>query len=118
MNIKPYLKILWFGFLTVAQISFKIPEDDMEFLRWYSAQRGTGKSVLYKEATLDAFRRWKLDVLLKHYAGGAIGFKQLCNLGKISFQEGMMLIQENGIEPPIPEVVDDYTDSVRHRIED
>ena len=83
----------------------------MEFLWWYSALRGMGKSVLYLEGTLDVFRRWKLDVLLTYYAGGATGFKQLYNLGKISFQEVMLLVQKNGIELPIPEVVDNYTGS-------
>lgn len=33
-------------------------------------------------------------------------------LGDINFTKGMLLIQELDIEPPIPDIIDDYTISV------
>lgn len=33
-------------------------------------------------------------------------------LGDINFTKGMLLIQELDIEPPLPDIIDDYTTSV------
>ncbi len=100
----------------MSQVSFKLPSEEMKFLRWYSEKKAVSMSVLYKEVTLDSFKQWKLQTLLDLYAKGTIGFKQLCNLGGISFQEGLLLIENADIEPPISETVDQYTDSVRDKL--
>ena len=100
----------------MGQISFKISETEMEFLRWYSEETSNSMSTIYRDITFDTYKKWKITVILQLYAAGKIGFKHLCRMADISFTEGLLLIEENEIEPPIPESVDDYTSKVAKRI--
>ncbi len=100
----------------MAQISFKIPDDELNFLKWYSNITSHSVSTIYRDVTLETFREWKLDILLSLYEKGAIGFKHLCRLGNISLQEGMLLIEKRDIEPPISEQVDLHTEEVTRKI--
>ena len=100
----------------MAQISFKVPEEELKFLKWYSKKSANSISTIYREVTIETYKAWKLDILCELYAKGAIGFKYLCNIGNISFQEGLLLIQEKEIEPPISNAIDDYTNEVTKRM--
>ena len=100
----------------MGQISFKIPDEELAFLKWYSEQSSNSISTIYREVTFSTFKQWKLDILCKLYSQGAIGFKQLCKLGNISFQEGLILIEEKNIDPPIPSSVDNYTEKVANKL--
>lgn len=100
----------------MGQISFKIPDEEMEFLRWFSTKTANSISTLYRDATIDSYRNWKLDLLCSLYEKGSIGFKQFCRLGNLTFQEGMLLIESRDIEPPISETINDYTDRVTRQI--
>ncbi len=100
----------------MAQISFKIPENEMKFLKWFSSKTAQPISSIYRNATLNPFQEWKLSVLLDEYRKGAIGFKQLCNLGNITFQEGSLILEKNAIDPPISELMDDYMNKVSEQI--
>lgn len=93
-------------------ISFKIPKEDKKFLDWYSKKRAEPIGSIYRLATLDEFHKWKLNELLLLYSKGEIGFKEMCNIGEITLTKGMLLLQENDINPPIPDIVDEYTISV------
>lgn len=66
--------------------------------------------------TPEAFREWKISILLKEYQTGSIGFKELCNLGGITFNEGALLLEQKNIEPPISELADDYSAKIRDRM--
>lgn len=101
----------------MPQISFKIPAAEHDFLKWYSERTAGSVSTIYREATMETFRTWKMDILCELYAKGSISFKQLCNIGNISFLEGMLLIEQKEIEPPIPESVDEYTTMIRKKYE-
>lgn len=93
-------------------ISFKIPKEDKKFLDWYSKKKAEPIGSIYRLATLDEFHKWKLNELLYLYSKGELGFKEMCDLGEISLTRGMLLVQENDIDPPIPDIIDEYTISV------
>lgn len=93
-------------------ISFKIPKEDKKFLEWYAKKKAEPIGSIYRQATLDEFRKWKLNELLSLYSKGEIGFKEMCDIGEITLTKGMLLLQENDIEPPIPDIIDEYTISV------
>ena len=59
---------------------------------------------------------YNLKMLLTEYSKGIIGFKKMCRLGNLTFAEGMLLIEQTGIEPPIPDSVDVYTNEVREKL--
>ncbi len=73
-------------------------------------------STTYREATFDSYQTWKLDILCNIYTNGGIGFKQLCSLANITLIEGMKLIEDREIEPPISDSMDDYTQQVTDKI--
>lgn len=41
--------------------------------------------------------------------------KQLCDIGSITFSEGMLLMEQYNIELPISSIIDDYTESLTKR---
>lgn len=90
-------------------ISFKIPKKDKEFLDWYSEKFATPVGSLYRSITLDKFKTWKLEKLLEMYKLGEIGFKEMCDRGDISLNKGMLILEKEKIDPPISELIDDYT---------
>ncbi|OLS22118.1 MAG: hypothetical protein HeimC3_32600 [Candidatus Heimdallarchaeota archaeon LC_3] len=100
----------------MSQLTFKIPHGEKEFLEWWANKTGQPKSSIYRNATLEAFVEWKIEILLKEYQQGIIGFKKMCNLGGLTFNQGSLIIQERNIEPPISELIDEHTKSVRERI--
>lgn len=100
----------------MGQLTFKLPDEELRFLRYVADRTGSSLSSIYREKTLDHFVSWKKNYLLDEYAKGAIGFKQMCKLANISLNEGMLWLEEEAIEPPIPALVDEYTDSVRKRL--
>ncbi len=94
-------------------ITFKIPDREMQFLKWMSQKTGTPVSSIYRNNTLESFQQWKISVLLKEYEKGAIGFKNFCFLANITLLQGMIVIEEQGIEPVMPSAIDEYTESIR-----
>ncbi len=90
----------------MGQISFKLPEEEMEFLRWMAKQSAQPVSSIYRNVTLEAFREWKIQALLKEYQKGTIGLKELCRIGNFSFRECSLLLEKNNIEPPITALMD------------
>ncbi|MCH8907386.1 MAG: hypothetical protein IH840_09885 [Candidatus Heimdallarchaeota archaeon] len=98
------------------QITFKISENDHEFLSWYSGITARSKSSIYRDVTLKEFTSWKISILLEEYAKGVIGFKQLCRLGNLSFQEASLLLEKKKIDPPISRIMDEYTSSVAEKL--
>ncbi len=96
----------------MKQLGVKLPEEDMNFLEWYSQKYATPKSVVYRETTLDAFKSWKHHILLRLYIEGSLGFKQFCSLGNISLLKGMQLIETGSVDPVIPVQLDYYTDEL------
>ena len=98
------------------QISFKIPSSEMDFLKWWSKKQAQPLSSIYRNATIEHFRQWKTNILINEYSRGSIGFKKFCNLAGISFQEATLLMQESDIEPPISNIIDEYTSSIADKI--
>ena len=39
----------------------------------------------------------------------------MCNLGNISFTEGILLLEKENIDPPIPAIIDEYTEEVTNK---
>ena len=100
----------------MGQISFKIPDKELVFLQWLSKKTSNPVSSIYRNATFDAFQEWKMAILLKEFQKGSLGFKELCKLGNITFNEGVLLFQQRDIEPPISELVDEYTSKIRDQL--
>lgn len=94
------------------QIGIKLPIEDIKFLEWYSKRTANSKAGIYREATLQAFQKWKINILLKEYEDGKIGFKEMCNLGNLTLLEGMKIIEIEQIEPPITDLMDEYTEKL------
>ncbi len=101
----------------MPQINLKIPDNEKEFLEWYSEKSAEPISSIYRNATLESFRQWKISILISEYQKGSIRFKQLCDLGNISFEEGTLLLQKMDIEPPISAIIDEYTSKTRKKID-
>ena len=99
----------------MKQVGIKLPKEDLAFLEWYSEKSSTPVAGLYRQATYESFRQWKLELILKEYQKGTTSFKKLCDLANISLLEGMIIIEKERIEPPIPNLVDDYTIEVTRR---
>ena len=91
-------------------------DEDLEFLRWYSKIENTAISSMYRQITLNSYREFRLSVLTAMYTEGKIGFKQFCRKANISFTQGLKIIEEQKIDPPITENMDDYTNKVRDQI--
>lgn len=100
----------------MGQISFKVPEDEMEFLRWWAEKQAQPVSVIYRNATRDNFHEWKIETLIQEYQQGKIGFKRFCNLSGLSFHQASLLFEEKQIEPPISEIMDLYTNKISESI--
>ena len=96
----------------MKQIAFKLPKEQLLFLEWYSKKSGTPVGSLYRQITLDSFNQWKIDHLISEYKKGSLSFKRFCDLGNINLSEGMLILEEEQIEPPIPPIVDEYTELV------
>ena len=101
----------------MPQINFKIPEKEKDFLEWYSEKNAEPISSIYRNATLESFRQWKISILISEYQKGSIRFKQLCNLASFSFEEATLLLQKMDIEPPISAIIDEYTTETRMKID-
>ena len=96
----------------MGQISIKLPKEEIDFLDWYTKKHATPKATLYREVTLESFRKWKHNLLLNDYMKGEISFKNFCILGNLSFFEGMVLVEESDLEPIIPDIIDEYTNKL------
>ncbi|OLS22121.1 MAG: hypothetical protein HeimC3_32630 [Candidatus Heimdallarchaeota archaeon LC_3] len=100
----------------MGQITFRITDQDLEFLEYVSEKTGQSKSIIYRNNTIEEFRNWKKQYLLGEYASGVIGLKKMCIIAHMTLTEGMLLIEQNRIEPPIPKKVDDYTSEISKTI--
>ncbi len=99
------------------QINFKISDTEKEFLEWVAKRTAQSVSTIYRNATLDSFQDWKINYLLKEYQNGSIGLKQFTKLANINFNQAILYLQEFNIEPPISEIIDDYTTNLAENIE-
>ena len=100
----------------MSQISFKIPDSEIIFLRWFADKSSQPVSSIYRNATLDSFREWKISLLLSEYQKGSLGFKSMCKLGNLTFNQGVLLLEQNNIEPPISKLIDEYSSAVRDKL--
>ncbi len=96
----------------MGQISVKLPEEELVFLEWYTKKHASPKASVYRDATIEHFRKWKQDVLLNEYIKGDISIKEFCRLATISFFTAMNIIEESGLEPLIPDAIIEYTSKV------
>ena len=93
----------------MTQISLKLPPEDLEFLEWYTKKTSTPKASLYRDITLETFREWKQNFLLKEYINGDVTIKEFCKLANISMFKAMSLIENTTLEPNIPDIIDEYS---------
>ena len=94
------------------QISIKLPKSEMDFLDWYTKKHPIAKASLYRDITLDTFRQWKRDQLLTSFLKGEINIKTFCHLADFSIFEAMVFIENSGLEPDIPSIINDYTNNL------
>lgn len=100
----------------MGQITFKIPDKEMKFLSYVSKANGSAISSIYRDRTIDYYKKWKIEYLLRDLEVGKIGFKVFCDLGSLSPLEAMIVIEESNMETKLPEIVDEYTSSVAKTI--
>lgn len=99
----------------MAILTFKIPENEKKFLDWWSQKSGEASSSIYRNVTIEIFKKWKIDMLIIEYSKGSIGFKKFSNLAGMSFNETSLLLQKENIEAPISDLIDEYTSHVRDK---
>jgi len=91
------------------QLSLKLPRAELDFLKWYAEKHATPKATLYREVTIEHFRKWKQNHLLNEYMKGDISFKEFCKLANVSFFKAMTIIEESDLELIIPAIITEYT---------
>ena len=96
----------------MSQLSFKFPEKEMKFLKWYSKKTAEPLGTIYRKVTLDQFINWKQSVLLDAYTNGTIGIKQFTNIGGMTFNECLLLSKQNNVDPPYNELLDIHSAQV------
>lgn len=96
----------------MSQLSFKFPEKEINFLKWYSEQTAEPLGTIYRKVTIDHFKKWKIDVLMNAYMEGKIGVKQIANLGGLTYLETMLLLEKREIEPPYNELLAKHSEQV------
>jgi predicted HTH domain antitoxin len=60
---------------------------------------------------------WKLDQLFRLYSNGRLGLKKAWQLSRMAWAEFLLELDRRQIEPPISELVDEYTSKVRQKIQ-
>lgn len=104
-------------FSVMNQISMRMSEEDIELLQVISHERNTPIASLYRQATYETFNEWKLNQLFRLYSKGHIGLKKTWKLSRMAWAEFLLEIERRQIEPPISELVDEYTDKIRQQIQ-
>ena len=101
----------------MGQISFKISDADKEFLEWVSQKTAQPVSSIYRNVTLESIQDWKINFLLKEYQSGSLSIKKLLQLANLNFNQITMLFQKYNIEPPVSELIDNYTSKLAEEID-
>lgn len=101
----------------MGQISIRIPEEDVELLRIISRQTNTPIASLYRQATTEALRKWKLDKLIELYEQGSLGLKKAWKLSNITWNAFLLELEKRETDPPITDFIDRFTDQVREDIQ-
>ena len=101
----------------MGQISIRIPEEDVELLRIISNQTNTPIASLYRQATNEALREWKLDKLIELYEQGSLGLKKAWKLSNLTWNAFLLELEKRETDPPITELIDSFTDQVRENIQ-
>lgn len=99
----------------MGQLSIKLPDEEIEFLNWYTKKHASPKASIYRDVTLDYFRQWKENILLNDYMKGEISIKEFCSLANISFFKAMTIIEESELEPVIPNIITEYTTNLAEK---
>ena len=102
----------------MPQITFRLPENEKEFLKWYADKTAQPISTIYRNATMDHFQKWKEQLLLDEYEKGSISIKTFCTLTNKTFHETLLLLEKKGINPPITQIMDEYTSTIRKNLKD
>ena len=96
----------------MTQINFKIPEKEKAFLDWYSEKNAEPISSIYRNATLESFRQWKISILSRENEDGDVKVSELktkaldINIEANKFEELMEnLSREGEIYEPRPGVI-------------
>lgn len=55
-------------------------------------------------------------ITIEDYEKGTISIKTYCNLTNKTFHETLLLLEKKGIEPPITQVMDEYTSAIRKKL--
>ncbi|MHA1974761.1 MAG: hypothetical protein ACTSW1_17320 [Candidatus Hodarchaeales archaeon] len=84
----------------------------MIFLKWYSKQTAEPLGTIYRKVTIEHFTKWKKEVLIEVYKQGKIGIKQMANLGGMTFNECMLLLEQEKIEPPYNKILDMHSENI------
>jgi len=100
----------------MTQINIRIDTDIDEIIEYIAARRGIPKAIIARELLVENLTSKFLDILLDDYKSGKIGLKKLIKLSKISPADMLKKVSDLGIEPPIPEELDDYTKRIADKV--
>lgn len=100
----------------MTQINIRIEEEEDEILTFLANQKKIPKTAIARELLLDALSQKIVPILLDLYRNGKIGLKKLITLSHLPPQQVLQKIAEAGIEPPISDAIDDYTEEIRKQL--
>ncbi len=98
------------------QISLRMTKEDMQILKLIADDMNSPLASVYRQATYKAFNEWKIDQIFYFYSKGSFGLKKAWKLSSMPWNEFLLELERRDIEPPIPEMIDRYTDKIRDEI--
>lgn len=100
----------------MTQINIRLDPDTDEIINYRANRRNVAKTVMVRELLAENLSQNLLSILLGDYKSGKIGFKKIIKLSKLSPFEVMEKIAILGMEPPLVDVLDDYTQEITDRL--
>lgn len=89
----------------MAQINFRVKEDEKELLQAVAKMRGISVSELARQAVLKEFSPLRVDLAFQMLREGKLGFKHAWKLSGLSHHEFMLEWSNRGAQEVIPNEV-------------
>jgi len=90
----------------MKQINFRLTEDEYQLVELISKYLQKSVPTLLKELGMKEIKVKGVELALNLYKNNKIGLKKAWKLSQLPFHEFSQLLVENGIEPNIPDDLD------------
>jgi len=100
----------------MTQINIRLDPETDEIIDYIAKRRNVAKTVVVRELLAENLSQKLLSILLEDYKCGKIGLKKVIKLSKLPPFEVMEKIAKLGIEPPLTDDLDDYTQEITDKL--